>query len=246
MAVHGKEAAQYSEGVDLSTYLKEVGTSGEKDLADSTGLQTDDRTFVKGMGNGSMSLQGMYSAQADVADPLEIADVLSAALTSESATIFTHLPTGDADGSYANCIEGKCSSRPVSSPIGDLVSVNAEISSDVGVERCVVLHAKATESSDDNSTGVDETASSTSGASAYLQVFSVGSSGTLTVKVQHSSDDSVYADLLTFTAQTDGENAERLTVASGTTINQYVRVLWTLGTGTASFWLGWKRVPDPA
>ena len=244
MAVkHGRFAKAYSEGYDLSPFLKEVSNSGERDLADSSGLGDDDRTFVSGLRGGSMSLSGMFSARASAGSTaLEIADVLSNALSTEGPTVFSHCPQGDSNGNHCYGIEGSLSNVPVSSPSGDLVSINGEITSDTGLERGVILHAKGAETSDSNGSSVDQTAAAALlqyGASAYLHVFTVGS-GTLVVKVQHSADASTWADLITFASATAGEQAERKTIAEGVAINRYVRALWTI-TGSATFFLSFHR-----
>jgi hypothetical protein len=80
---------------------------------------------------------------------------------------------------------------------------------------------KVTHSSATNIGSIDNSASTSNDASAYLQVFAV-SSGTCIVKVQHSSNDASWSDLITFTGAT-GITAERAT-ASGT-INRYLRVI---------------------
>lgn len=239
---HGRRARGYVGGVDLSGFLKDVGTASDRDMADSSSFGDDDRTFVSGQRGGTLSLGGMFSARVDDLDPQEIADTLDAAFEdAEGAVIACQLPQGDTNGNVAKCIEGHISSNPVSSPNGDIVSINGELTSDVGVERCVVLHAKGEETSDDNGNGLDQTASSVEGAAGYLQVFDVGGSGTLTVKIQHSADNSTFADLITFTAQTAGEVAERKAIAEGVTINRYVRALWTLDSGDAVFFVCFSR-----
>jgi hypothetical protein len=67
----------------------------------------------------------------------------------------------------------------------------------------------------------------------------------LTVKVQHSADDSTYADLVTFTAITVAPAKERKTVAAGTTVNRYLAASWAFtGAGaahTATFVVGFAR-----
>ena len=58
---------------------------------------------------------------------------------------------------------------------------------------------------------------------------------TATVKIQHSTDASSWADLITFTAFT-GATWERKAVANGTTVNRYVRAVTDVtGTGTTTF-----------
>lgn len=76
----------------------------------------------------------------------------------------------------------------------------------------------------------DDSASSASGASAIIQSASL-SSGTATVKIQHSANDSSWSDLITFTnvayATNAGRVAERKTVSG--TVNRYLRIV-TSGT----------------
>jgi len=80
---------------------------------------------------------------------------------------------------------------------------------------------KVTHSSATNITSIDNSASTSNGSSAYLQVFAV-SSGTCIVKVQHSTNNSSWSDLITFTGAT-GITAERGT--SSGTVNRYLRVI---------------------
>ena len=80
---------------------------------------------------------------------------------------------------------------------------------------------KVTHSSATNITSIDNSASTSNGSSAYLQSFAV-SSGTCIVKVQHSSNNSDFTDLITFTGVT-GVSSERGT--SSGTVNRYLRVI---------------------
>ena len=83
-----------------------------------------------------------------------------------------------------------------------------------------LLAGKPTHSSATNAASVDNSASTSNGSQAYIQAFSL-SSGTATVKVQHSTNDSSWSDLITFTNVT-GRTAERAT--SSGTVNRYLRV----------------------
>ena len=86
---------------------------------------------------------------------------------------------------------------------------------------------KQTDASATNSTSVDQTAGSSAGAVGYLQAVSIGS-GTATVKIQSSTNNSTWSDLITFTAVT-AQTSERVAVTG--TVNRYVRVI-TTGTFT--------------
>ena len=67
------------------------------------------------------------------------------------------------------------------------------------------------------------------GGVAYLNVTGVtGTSPNIVVKVQHSTNNSTWVDLATFTAAT-AIGAQRIPVSG--TVNRYLRTLWTV-TGT--------------
>lgn len=79
---------------------------------------------------------------------------------------------------------------------------------------------------------LDNAASSADGGAGYLQVKSLTLGGytSVTVKIQESSDDGAgdaFADVVTFTAVTAAEIAERVAVATGTTVERYLRVTLT-------------------
>jgi hypothetical protein len=69
------------------------------------------------------------------------------------------------------------------------------------------------------------------GLQAYLQVFSFAGTD-VTVKLQHSHDNSTFADITggAFTQITGGPGVERIAVAAGTEIRRYVRAV-TVTTG---------------
>lgn len=119
-----------------------------------------------------------------------------------------------------------------------LGSLNFEAyGSNVGVEEGWVLqHASITSTT--TSTGVldPENAALTTTCSATLHVWSATATDTYVIKVQHSTDNSTYADLITFTANGTSLTSERIAVASGT-VNKYRRVVATR-TGAAGNTLG--------
>ena len=83
--------------------------------------------------------------------------------------------------------------------------------------------SKTTNASAASGTGVDNAASSANGCVAYLEAMSLVS-GTCVVKVQHSTDNVTFTDLITFTSVTTaGVPFAQRSTASGT-INRYLRV----------------------
>lgn len=127
-------------------------------------------------------------------------------------------------------------------PIGDMLALRSSFRVEGGFVLDYKLHlAKATQTSDGNSSTIDNGSSSSDGCEAILQVFSCGADDALIVKVQ-DDDNPVFTspfDRITFTTA-NGVTAERKTQTS--TVQRYTRVTWT-GTPpySASFAVIFKR-----
>jgi|TARA_R110000824_G_scaffold77787_2_gene196625 hypothetical protein len=95
------------------------------------------------------------------------------------------------------------------------------------IEEGEIVEALTAQTATGNSASLDNSASSASGGSGYIQVTAEsGTSPTMAVKIQHSADDSSFADLITFTTAST-VSAERKTVDG--TVNRYLRVNRTVG-----------------
>jgi len=126
-------------------------------------------------------------------------------------------------------------SYEVSSAISDIVQVSAEFQSTDAVEHGKILSSGSTVTATGNGTSVDNGASTTNGGAGFLSVPVNTRNGNITVKIQHSADDSTFADLVTFTVVTSTtKTSERVEVAAGTTVNRYLRVNYTVAGSTGS------------
>ena len=224
---HGKSAVIYTNGYNLTGYLKQFSASGSADVAETTVFGAQSKSYIAGQKDASLSAEGLFDGSADAVD-----QVLNAALGASSDSIWTWFPAGAAavgdDGYGFSAIE---TGYEISSPVGDVVSVTAEAQSNTGLERVDLLHVLAARTVDGTGTALDNTASSSNGAAAYLQVTAAaGTTPSITVKVQHSSDNVAWTDLITFDAVTAANKAQRKAVTG--TVNRYVRVTWTI-TGTS-------------
>ncbi len=101
-----------------------------------------------------------------------------------------------------------------------------------------------------SSGSLDNSAASSNGGAGYLQVtdLTLGGYTSVTVKIQESSDNGAgdaWADLVTFTAVTAADVAERIAVAAGTTVERYLQVELTWnGSGSGesiTLWCGFAR-----
>ena len=105
---------------------------------------------------------------------------------------------------------------------------------------------KATTTSSTNSGPIDNTASTTGGGAGYFQLSAYASavlSTSVLARVQHSSDNITYADLISFTAATAAPTAQR--VETTAVVERYVRMAASYGGGaapaTAVMFVGFAR-----
>jgi hypothetical protein len=124
--------------------------------------------------------------------------------------------------------------------LGGLTNANATYGVSGAVEYGVILQPHAALTTTTTGTNVDNAASSAAGGSAYLEVSALTGFTSVACKVQHSADNSVWADLATFTATTTAPRAQRVTVAG--TVNRHLRAVTTpTGTGSIAVCIGFAR-----
>lgn len=237
MATTGKNARVLVDRHDLSSYFNNAEKTSTVDTAESTTYLKSSKTYEVGHEDGTISLSGVFDGSADAVDEelqtrIGTADVL-----------FLIAPEGTAIGNRVDILQAHETNYNVTAPVGDLVSVSLDSQADAGIQGGVSLHDVATdETGSTNSSSVDNGSSTSNGATAHLHVTSNGRDGTLDVKVQHSSDDATWADLITFTQVAAGNQAEERKTVSGT-VNQFVRVSDTIGgtSGTINYGVGFAR-----
>ena len=120
-------------------------------------------------------------------------------------------------------------------------AITASSTSGVPLEWGVMLSAADdTHGSAGSSSSLDSGASSSAGAAAYLQVIDINS-GTPTFKIEDSTNDSSWSDLVSFSAVANGNEPafQRVTVSG--TVNRYLRVTSTGTFSNAKFIIGIRR-----
>ena len=136
---------------------------------------------------------------------------------------YGHPILGTSIGDPTVCITAKQASYDISRAPASAIATTVEyIESDGnGAEFGVLLTAdKQTDGSATDTASVDNGASSAGGLSGFISAMSLAS-GSVTVKIQHSTNDSSWSDLVSFTAIT-GQTAERISVTG--TVNRYLRI----------------------
>ncbi len=206
-------------GYDLTTYFGNTQMGGITGAYDTSTYGVGSKSYIPGLKDDKWTLSGFFDGAVDVID-----QVIQAALGVADA-VATMFPQGDTLGNIGRGIAGHVTAQPTVAPVDGVVTTGAEIQSKVGPERVLSHAALASRAAGTNNlTAIDNAASSANGGVGYLQVTDVGASLTgLVAKVQHSTDNSVWVDLITFTTVTADHAKERVLVATGTTVNRYTR-----------------------
>ncbi len=233
---HGSKARLYIAGYDLTGFLKGVKAPAEIDKAEVTTLNKTSRCYIPGLQTATLSAEGFYDGSAGAID-----DVLRQ-ITGLASAVMAHLPAGDGIGKTAVCMDAIETSYEDDTSVDDAAQLSFEAQSNVGAERCLILHALGAETVGGQAAGQDNTAPTTFGGAGYV-IATVPAANAPTVKIQHSTDNNTYADLLTFNPLATGRFHQRQEVAPGVTINRYVRALWTTAGACPPFFVAFYRRP---
>jgi hypothetical protein len=195
----------YVGGYDLAGALKDVKPAGECDMQDSTVLSTTGaRTSEPGIVGGSLSMEGLY--QSDQSTLNYISDLLDTALGAAGPYIISHCPLGSAS-------QGQPST---------MMSAHEA----TGYLRGKVLSAYQVLTTSQNSAGLDNGAATANGCVLHIHVLFLSVGGTFTIRLQHSTDNSTWVDLIggAGTYAMTAAGGFRVEIATGTAVNRYLRL----------------------
>lgn len=234
---HGKNTALFYNGANLTSYFNEASVSQDVETAETTAFGNDAKTYITGLKDGTLSGSGMFDGAAGAVD-----ETLSGVIGAAAADVVTLAPDGAVAGRRSYSMAARETSYEVSSPVGDVVSISLEVQADGGVDRGILLAANSSVSASGQSASQDESAATTNGATAYLHVTANTRNGAGTYKVQHSTDNVTFVDLVTFSSvSASATGGERIAVTG--TVNQYVRSEHVPGgsTGTVTYTIALAR-----
>lgn len=236
MASHGKNTSVLYGAYDLSAYFNSMKVGTKVPMAATTTFQAAAETYLPGIKDGTVSLSGLFDGAAGAVD-----EVLTAALAG-SDQVFTGAVDLAAIGKRCRMAAAQSSAYDVDDSISDAVQVSLDIQANGGVDYGLILHALGSVSATANDTSQDNAAASSNGGVAHLHVVTNTRNGTLVAKVQHSTDNSSWADLITFTTVTSSTTAAERIAVTGT-VNRYVRAQYTIAgsTGAMSFQMAFAR-----
>lgn len=237
--IHGKNTAVFVNAHDLSAFFNDASPSVSVETAETTAFGSSDKTYIPGLSDATVSVSGMFDGSADAID-----EVLSGLLGVEDGAVATVAYGGATKGNRVSIAKVEATSYDVSAPVGDVVAASAELQADGGLDNGVALTGHAAVTATGTAASEDHGASTSNGGIAVYHATANTRDGATTIKVQHSADNSTWADLVTFsdlTAATTGSGIA--VVASGTTVNRYLRANYTLAgsTGSITFILSFAR-----
>lgn len=128
--VHGKNAQFELGGTNLSTTLNEISMPREIETAETTAFGNQDKTYITGLSDATVSLSGMFDATVDGAINTLITNLKSGSIASAS---FRYGPAGSAGGSAKFEGDALITSYELSSPVGDVVTYSLELQVTGGV-----------------------------------------------------------------------------------------------------------------
>lgn len=225
---HGKAAVVYQDGNDLTGYLRSFTGAAEVDTAESTTFANDDKTYVAGLRDATISAEGLFDATFD-------GDV-NTITGNGTKSVWSYYPAGDAVGAAGRGYSLDITSAERSADVGDVVMLSVEGQSSTGSEQVISHYALAQAAASGTATVYDGTAQSTAGGAGYLHATAI--SGTVIVTLEDSADNVTYGSLQvlgTITA-TGGWR----TAITGT-VERYTRVTYDCTNGTATFQAGFHR-----
>jgi hypothetical protein len=225
--VHGSKISVLLNGTDVSAFLNSVDQSIGVENSETTTFGGVAKQFVNGHLDGTVSASGFWDGAAGAID-----DIMAGALGSSTAAVLSACDEGAAvAGNRALVVQAHDTSYQITSAVGDAVAVSVEMQVDgtgaSGAYRGLVLAPLTSYGTSVDTSSIDNLASTANGLVANLHITS--NSVSTTVKIQHSSDNVAWVDLITFTANATTGGEHKTTTGL---VNRYLRVNVAAATGS--------------
>lgn len=222
----------------LSAFLRKIEPEGPIDMLDSTVLTSGGEEWIPGNKSGKVALEGLLDSDGSATGQNQ--QIFAQLLTTPDDAV-SYAPSGFTLGNPTVSLLAVEDSYAVSNDPKSVVSWTLGVTADGGLEYGVSLANLAAITVDTNGTGVDGTAATANGGSAFLHVTAFSGFTNVVFKVQHSTDNISFSDLTTFTTVT-AKTSERKIVTAGSTVNRYLRSFADVtGAGSVTFAMCFAR-----
>lgn len=229
---HGKNTGVLLDKYNLSSYFNEVSSAMSIETSETTTFNSGAKTYITSLNDGTISASGLFDGDANAINAV-LEEVVSLDYQPEITVAYDG---GFTAGNRCGMGLGQLTSYEVTAPVGDVVATSAEFQVSGGLRQGVLLAAQTAYTTTTNGTSIDNSASTANGYTGFLHVTANTRSSTTVAKIQHSADNSTWADLATFTTVAIG-TATASSVSGSGTVNRYVRAVVTPAAGTGSITL---------
>lgn len=243
---HGKNTRVYIGRYSISDRFREASTTASIETGDTTAYGDDTKEFILGHEEGSLSLGGLFDGTDDSID--DVAKAMTTRTTPMPVVICFAPSSTDAQlGDIVDVAGAIETNYTRSSPVADVASVSIDAQASGGVHTGNALtdwYTTTSAAGTTEHTSVDLTAvaSANTGYVATLHVMANTATDTTTVKVQHSANNTTWADLATFAVVGSSTTAEEFINNNSAVVNRYVRAhLVRVGTGDTSTFVAFAR-----
>lgn len=241
---HGKTTGVYLGNINASPFFNNFDTARTVDTHETTPFESEAKTYSAGLNDGTISLSGFYDVGTGGGDELQ-----EAFLNGEvffPATIF--LDGGVIVGRACRMGSVNQTSYTPSAPVGDMITTKADMVVDGAVRYGRCLNAKAPVTAlvtgapaDFGVTGPTGDWLASSNGVAHIHVLANTRNTATEVKIQHSTDSSIWVDHATYSVSAGATPG--VTIPTTGANLRYVRALITptAGTGSATIIVAFAR-----
>ena len=216
--------------VALACYLKSVSPSASVDMLDITTLCDTSRQFTSSLKDFTLNMDGFLD---DDITAGSVVEALTAPIDTGSVVPTSVAPDGFTAGNSVWVIPARTLAFEPTSQVADAVMFSMSLGSGTPANVGVSLIDLAAVTSTGNGSTIDQTAATSNGAIGHLHVTDVsGSTPQLDMIIEHSTNGSDWATLLSFTS---ASTATSEVVSVTGTVNRYVRASYTVSGSTPSF-----------
>lgn len=232
-AIHGKNTSVLVNQFDLSRALRKHDAQRQANELECTTYQATAREYVTDLPDGTLSLEGFY--RSDPVEQDQITDVFNSLIETDTPNVVTIAPEGASAVGKRALLQSAVQTRAeAQSAATGLLQSMASFRG--GFQHGVVLAPVQAYSATGNGASVDNGAATENGGVGHLHIPAVAGTDPEAVwKIQHSADDSTWADLITFATATEA-TYERVEVVG--TVEQYLRAIRTISGTGAEFTAG--------
>lgn len=120
--VHGKDAVFKVGSTDLSAYLNQADLDQSVDMAETSTMGVEAKTFISGLSEAKITVAGFYDSTGTTGPDA----VLNPLVGSDTSSTFEYGPEGSTSGKIK--FSGSCyvTSYKFTAPVGDVVGFSAE------------------------------------------------------------------------------------------------------------------------